>query len=273
MFLPVIYVFTQNGDVLDLVNFLDQSELAYLVDSKHGDDIPWMRENLLNPHLMIYKIGDRYLFGTVDQMDKDSRPLFIVTFNNGDIVEEDMFECIFEFFKWGGVGDIGFGAAKRAQDYLIKTKKCYHEAVEEESFEIVKDYYDLEMKYIENADIMIYQLDKPNTDRPYTVVQPNYKTLGHFPFFSSLFIDPSFGLAQADCNYLGYLWQRLEMNGQFDLEKIVIDRTKDGNPEPILHREPIEAVIKIIESGAINIVSEKVRKRTEEYEQRKKFIK
>lgn len=115
-------------------------------------------------------------------------------------------------------------------------------------------WYDLKMKKTSQG--MLYEVVKPYTDLPYVTLNLNFTENGHLDFFTSLFICTSWGICSDDVMFLKQCWNNLEMNGEFDLDKMLkerIDRCKKGEPEPRVWRAFLEHVE--------NLLIEKIPKR------------
>lgn len=92
-------------------------------------------------------------------------------------------------------------------------------------------------------------IEKPFTDRPYTVVIENYTPeIGLVPLFTGLYVSTSWGVCSQDYAFLLKLWDYLGLNeefGELDLDRRLqeeIEACKNGKPEPILYRASISDV-------------------------------
>jgi hypothetical protein len=90
------------------------------------------------------------------------------------------------------------------------------------------------------------QVDKPFTDRPYTLLIEDYQNL--VPLFTGLYVSTSWGVCNADYAFLEKLWQFLELekdHGPLNLRERLLDEIGAchmGKPEPKLYRLPISDV-------------------------------
>jgi len=114
---------------------------------------------------------------------------------------------------------------------------------------VERDDYEFTYEVDHDHDIAFCQIDKPFTDRPYTVVIRNYSQKGIVPVFTALYIAQSWGVASHDYAFLVKLWDYLELeieHGPLNLEqrlKADIERCK-SNPElePEVYRETLTQV-------------------------------
>jgi len=87
----------------------------------------------------------------------------------------------------------------------------------------------------------LYEVIKPNTDRPYTVWEQD--TTSHLNFFSSLFSIDSWGVSKDDYAFLNHAWKELFMpHGLCDLDKLVKDRVRAcerGAEQPRVYRKSL----------------------------------
>lgn len=99
----------------------------------------------------------------------------------------------------------------------------------------------------------LYEVVKPNTDRPYTVYEE--KWVDHINFFSSLFVCDSWGVSRQDLQFLHSAWKNLGMPGCLDLEGLVQKRVYEcehGAPEPKVYRKSlIDVKTRLVESETI----------------------
>jgi hypothetical protein len=92
---------------------------------------------------------------------------------------------------------------------------------------------------------------KPFTDRPYTVLLRSFNG-DHTDFFSGLYASLSWGVAGTDQTFLQYCWSMLQMEGKFDLDKLVkerVERCENGEKEPELYRATLEFVEGLVLEG------------------------
>jgi hypothetical protein len=109
---------------------------------------------------------------------------------------------------------------------------------------------DYELRNILIDGNMYYQIERPYTDLPFTTVTYDFETKGHLPFFSSLFVSNVWGISGNDILFLKHMWGVFNMDGVFDIDKLVRDRVdactrtcSDSDPEPVVYRRTIEEVL------------------------------
>lgn len=175
----------------------------------------------------------------------------LISWNVGDEVGEEMWGKIDDWVErhFGkGEGDVSEADAflKRPDVAELKTQKILDGVPE---VPLGKDY-ELRFKSLEGG-VMIYEVTKPNTDRPYTVVNRQFRD--HVDFFSSLFVCQSWGVSRKDIAFLAECWKHLEMEGKLDLEHCVAERIRrcreEDAPEPEVYRRSLEFVERLVSSG------------------------
>ena len=137
----------------------------------------------------------------------------------------------------------------------------------------VRDHYDFRYEVIEDQNICIVEIFKPNVDKPYSLILRNFKEDGFNALFYSMYIDSTWGIVdKKDNTFMWELWKYLNMKGDFNLDEIVKDAAskcfpnEDGCPklEPIVYRETLE----VIKEGFMR--KKKVIEDAHEYQIRKK---
>lgn len=124
--------------------------------------------------------------------------------------------------------------------------------------------YEFETKLDSINDVCFYQVNKPYTDLPYTTITRDFSQHGHTPFFTSLFIADSWGVSSADIVFLSKAWAHLNMEGEFNLERMYMERVQGcfkGAPEPEVFRRTIPQVQDTLEAQRKGIPCGHKRKR------------
>jgi len=114
--------------------------------------------------------------------------------------------------------------------------------------------YGFRMKELNELDIMVYEVMKPNTDKPYVTVTRDYRSKGHEDFFSSLFVCTTWAVDRADIMFLEKVWEWLAMEGKCNLEKLVtlrIRRCEGGEIEPEVYRNDLESVLQLLKDRTV----------------------
>jgi hypothetical protein len=121
---------------------------------------------------------------------------------------------------------------------------------------VVNDFYDFHEYHVTGRDVSLFQIDKPFTDLPYTLVIRDFSKVGYLPLFSGFYIEMSWGVSPKDDQYLRFLWEKLGMTGECDLEKMQKERAlrcypgKGQVPEsqPEVYRKSIDQVLAMFQS-------------------------
>jgi hypothetical protein len=104
------------------------------------------------------------------------------------------------------------------------------------------DFYKVNYKLFERLDTMLIQVDKPFCDLPYTCVIRNFKTRGFIPFFTDIYIYPSWGISKNDTVFLSNIWLEWKIEGDFNLSKLMKDSSKDILTQPEVYRLDLDTV-------------------------------
>jgi hypothetical protein len=104
-----------------------------------------------------------------------------------------------------------------------------------------------------------FEIIKPFTDLPYTVVVRNYSERGYLPLFTDLFICQSWGVCGNDILFLGNLWKYLKMDGVFDMDLLLKNAVekcfpREGfcpEPEPVVYRRYIYQVLETLQKNEV----------------------
>lgn len=118
---------------------------------------------------------------------------------------------------------------------------------------LVNDQYTFNAHTCGDRNVALFEIVKPYTDLPYTIVVRDYGNRGYLPIFTSLFICSSWGVCSEDIGFLKELWGFLGMAGVFDIDELMKDATerctpRQGflpEPEPEVYRRNIDQVLQI----------------------------
>lgn len=228
-----------------------------LVDSLHKRDYSYLFENTMNGRMFIQEEDEVYMFDRNDlRQEMYLVPDFALIFGEDKEVTEADWSKIYKYLE----------------QHLTDSMLDVNNAIEVEGFmgkpllEIAEpendvavsyrgdDFYSLETRYLEEDDIMLYEVKKPFTDLPYTSITRNYSNKGHTPFFTDLFICNSWGVARSDVAFLKHTWGQFKMEGEFDLEELMKKATEKclpsetniPEPEPEVYRRDLLTVLDII---------------------------
>lgn len=89
--------------------------------------------------------------------------------------------------------------------------------VETDGDTVVNDYYDFREYHLKDRNVALFEITKPFTDLPYTLVLRDFDHTGYLPLFSGFYIEMSWGVSPKDDEYLRFLWKKLGMEGECDL--------------------------------------------------------
>lgn len=249
---PTIIVFTNNPatpNQTKWINRLRADGYEPFVDAVHKSNTPWIKSNFLYEH-RFYSIGS-----TIDDFNSNDldheiviEPDIAIAFDKDAQVPFEQWDKIFKY-----VESIAANEGGPADIDLVLPKPCKEkEILPEPILPKQNDFYDLETRLVE--DTMFYQVTKPFTDLPYTTLTHNFSEKGHLPFFTSLFICQSWGVCKEDVAFLKKVWDDW-MQGEFDLDKLLKERTEEcypsptkvPEPEPVVYRRTIDQVLQTLQ--------------------------
>lgn len=251
------------------------SKLGYttLVDSIHGRNYEWLYRNSVSARFFIQEKEEVYMFDR-DDLKKEMLlvPDFALIFPDDKILENADWSRVYKYIESHLTDTMeDLDNSQKVQELLGKPVIALPTIIEE-PLEISRgsEFYNLETRYLEEEDIMLYEVTKPFTDLPYTSVTCNYSTKGHKPFFTDLFIAPSWGVARNDIAFLKHTWEKFNMEGDFDLEAMLKEATEKcvpgenyiPEPEPIVYRRTISDVLDILvwkKNRAIKVVPDYIK--------------
>jgi hypothetical protein len=207
-----------------------------LVDTINGGNYVFLNSNYVGPHrFYVLKDGDLLEF-----KDPEVEPDFCIAFNIDEEVDEEAWRKIYTWLEKILVLD------EEMDIEMLGTPVHQQYGGMEEVSKEEKTEYEFQFQVVQ--DNVFYEVWKPNTDRPYTVVVENFSLVGHTQFFSSLFVCDSWGVGKDDFTFLKMVWDHLEMKGVYDLEKMVkehVEECKNGKPEPRVYRKRLQDVVKM----------------------------
>lgn len=247
------------------VKIFDELGYGPLVDARHKNDYYWLHNNIQSGRLFVQEDQNVFMFEAND-LDEEMKfvPDFCILFNEDKVVDEDDWKKIHLFVEQhltDGIIDATneqYVSELMGKPVVLKPIEMVREEVPP-AIPKVNEHYAFESKYLEFEDIMLYEVRKPFTDLPYTSVTRSYSRKGHLPFFTDLFICPSWGVARADAGFLNYIWKQLNMDGEFDLEALMkeaVEKCLPGEdrlpePEPEVYRRDIAAVEEILKEKTL----------------------
>lgn len=249
-------------------------ELFFMADSVHVGDMSWLRRNFGDiPHRLYTFLGvgskldqpQHWNSWNISQVKDEFLffPTFIVCFDVDQEVTDDQWKAMDYYFlkKLGIVDEGGEEVDCDCITSLIDTcSKRLLRGPDVSSFDpcfmdseqkVVPDCYEFDYEINAAWDICLAQITKPNVDRPYTVVLRNFVQNGFSRLFTSLFVCTSWGVCRADREFLEQLWEELNMEGEFDLDKMLKEHTDLCHPgaghvpeaEPEVYRLDIKETV------------------------------
>ena len=285
----IITVF--GGDNSNVIVNLEHAGFAPFIDGLHQKDTRWLMENFKIQHRFYEVISNRLVEYTADVIDDSCTPSSVITLCEGELPPEFFWRHVFEFMlKMYGQNHMRIIAAS-GESMMIKPKK--NEVIKLEEYDDLPEFdgrvgkwdvsadanakptpvmeegvvytmkseppaivgaYILDTKFIEDLDIMIYQVVKPMTLDPFTVVVREWSKYGHKRFFSDIYgsvdWDKNRSTDRFDYPFLVYQWQEFGMPGEFTMD--VVKERVDGcfpkagrvpDSEPEVYRWPIQKIL------------------------------
>ncbi len=253
---------------------------APMVDSTHWRDYGWYVKNFA-PGTNHYRFftgsyGTRLVqFKTEDLGEPGDggmrfTPDFILCFLETDEISDEDWRAVYSWLgaeilaiPHGDPASIEAGRLFLNQPTIAPLVLASPAVTEEESRpsgKSTQDHYGFRYFHLEPRDIMVYEVVKPHTDLPYTTLTTEYSARGHLPFFSSLFINTTWGVCNTDIAFLRQVWSYLCMEGECDLERLFKDRveacfpspTRVPEQEPMVWRRSLEEIVERYSSGVVN---------------------
>ena len=214
-------------DKVELINKIKEVGYGVFLDKKNGCNIDWIKKQMETAYFLVLENGE-LVEGSID-------PYVMVTPPEMDGVERYLEWC--NNMRNGVVNDLGIAPLETV---VLKL---------DEPEEVVQNTeYSVRTIWL-NKDLY-YEVQKPYTDLPYTTVVYNFEKHGHLLFFTNLFICKSWGVSGNDIGFLKELWGRWGMEGEFDIDKLLKERTESCYPnsgdvmiEPTVWRKGVEHVL------------------------------
>lgn len=159
------------------------------------------------------------------------------------------------------------------KDYFLKgfvTERLVHDvepviSMAPEELPSVDEPYSFRCKLYEEYDVKLFEVKRPRTEKPFTVLVDCFSSRGDEYFFSDIYGSKAWDSNRMECRYdflfLQNLWGHLGLDGEFtmDVLKKRVDRCYPGEgrvaeSEPIVYRSPLESVEKLLEMRRIKRV-------------------
>ena len=215
--------------------------------------IPMIKDRYRNVNGRFYSFENTTVIESkLDEFTDDEKiPNLLMSFDKDVQVSEDDWTIVVGPFIKSLVDDTVVVDQEKFYALAPKPIVVYSEKEEEEK-KVDNLMVDYTFEYVvdKEVDIAFCQICKPFTDSPYTVVIRNYSQKGLLPFFTSIFVSTSWGVASHDIVFLNKLWTFLEMektHGAFDLENRLKEHvrkcTEHLEIEPELYRADYKKVM------------------------------
>jgi len=263
---PDIRIFVSNPSTAEdgqIIKFVKSKGFEPFVDSLNKNNYSWLHANYSNTPHKFFLVGvDNLEIFSIEDLDLEMivSPSFAISYNSNDLITDHDWRLVHRFFAHTFFPLLPKPKiiSRRAHDLLAITYKQEKEPQIEEMQvdEQVNDAYDFRMEIIEDRNICLCEVIKPFTDNPYTVVIRDFKERNLKPFFTSLFICPSWGVSRFDIEFLRHLWVQLGMQGECDLEQMLKEAVEACTPsdknvpvgEPEVYRKSIEQTRQILQA-------------------------
>ena len=231
-----------------------------LVDSVNKNNYYWFVKNFTSNYRFYNLKLDNTLFDyTVEDLSEEMyyNPNFVISFNNDDELDSEDWNILRDYLNSifsNTIDNLTIEKRRRINNLipLIEAQKKEPETKDVEIETKLPDYYELRYEHIVEKDAVIYEVKKPLVDLPYTTIVRNFKKNGHVPFFTNLFICPSWGVCKEDIGFLKNAWKSLLMDGEFNLESLMKAATEKCypssdtgfiEPEPEVYRRNMDEVL------------------------------
>lgn len=234
--IPKITVYTwpqPSAEDQQLIRMFQNNGFTPMIDAIHKTDTQWFNQQ--------YKSNYRFFALKAQCLDAfdvhslnpalNKTPAFTISYNGIDFISEHDWRFITRYFDhlFFPLCNKPKIISRRAHELLNTPIRISPNIAPEPIQTTTSDSYDLELKEIPDRNVCLCTVTKPNVDRPYTVVIRNYASTGLVPFFTSLFISKSWGVAGADYAFLKSVWQQY-MQGDFDLDGMLKQATEACYP-------------------------------------------
>tara|TARA_R110002126_G_scaffold78877_4_gene196191 strand:+ start:4586 stop:5416 length:831 start_codon:yes stop_codon:yes gene_type:complete len=234
-----------------------------LVNLVKGNDEYWMRQHFKDVPHRLFRDGEVY---QIAEYDMESPPACSIEFNLDEDVSVAQWVEIEKFvtdwiLKGKGLED---WKACQANTPSFMQEKAPAQLGTDELWSVFDDKItmdanedgvvrkqdkmsdDYTFKMQQDGDVMFYEVTKPFTAVPYSTYVEDFDRKGHYPFFTNLYVNTSWGLGH-DNKFITELWTHHFKMGPCDLEKMVKERVArcvaglEG--EPCVYRMDLEACI------------------------------
>jgi hypothetical protein len=247
-----------DADVAKRIKVFQSLGFVPLIDGKHGKDFQWFEETKGPNRLFVLNDDDLYLEACeVRHLPEEVRVDVMISFNEGEEVSCKDWDTISEWVEYNlkegqGLNELDEQLLKILQRPYVaerNDRKCTDILGEAYKKEDTSDCYGFSEYLVVERKVKVYEITKPNVDRPYVTIVENYKG-DDLDMFSGFFASSSWGVSNADIQFMQQLWKWKMMPGEFNCEKLVktrVDRVvKEGEAEPRVWRNTLQNVVEIV---------------------------
>lgn len=277
MFTPHIFVFESNNSE-KVLRMFEEQKFSPFYDAKHSRDFNWFLNNIKSNH-RLYSIGPESLYDyQVEDLNQDMTfwPEFMIVYNEGEDINSLDWNAIYLWIRFHlfskSCDELLF---KRAEGILGKPviQKNGLEAIDgklvneymfkgmlqsiKPEFKKLGSNYAFREYLILERDTMLYEIVRPSTLLPFTVVIEKFSKKGPVYLFTDIYGSNEWDMNRSECRFdfifLQNLWMFLKMDGEFTMSivKKRVDacypnRLSEGEvpeTEPIVYRRSIENVL------------------------------
>lgn len=238
------------------IDALIKNDIVHFVDSTRISDTNWMKQNCKKGLYRCFDYRDEYeyLGKDIEEYAPElgcEHPGMYVLIVDCKNENPNFYEDILDFIQACFDGEDLSPYMELLDMHPVQKTKAFEKPREKRTIEdsqssdIVDSGYSFEFKKLKDLDCILYQLTKPNTDRPYVVLVKNYSKQGHIRLFSSMRMFDSWGTSKHDIPFLHQVWKHLGEEKEPDLDQILEDHVKaclEGEEEPKVWRNTLDIV-------------------------------
>ncbi len=287
---PVIVIFECSVAAI-LIKFFENQGYFPLYDYAHARDYQWFTKNVVHDHrLYTWRSDSLYAFQVEDlSPEMDFWPQFMICMQQDITASDYHWEEIANWLSTLLKKDHAYNPTpvmeimKRPVIQKIVQEPASSEWVEVEAnpdgnqfgktdafsgfvtrlppnFKKPDGPYEFNKVYLEDRDTMLYQVNRPGTLLPFTVVVDHFqrRNLGHDRFFTDIYGSSEWGRNRAehpyDYGYLVWQWKQLGLPGEFTME-VVKERVRRCYPDRLLEGELQEAEPVVYRRSIGNVIN------------------
>lgn len=249
-----ILVYPQNvqTNTLNLMNRLDEIGLTYLVDTEKLS-LSWLKTNLDIGRL----VDIDYKFWSLEDINNETceiSKLMCMLLPDSELSPQSWMNV-----RTSLMTNLEGFELVPIQKVVSQNEILHQQDLESGLINVEPKEYSLISLYEEDHDTMFYQVEKPFTDLPYTVVGIKYSDRWHLPFFSALFVVRSWGICAGDMDFLQQCWEHLKvpehnyppvLDAQSLVREHISMQEKDDSWRPLVYRKTIQEVIQMYKQNS-----------------------